>query len=255
MAGILDQFSLSGKRALVTGAGRGIGAALATALAGAGARVALVSRSENQLQETADAIGERAIVVPTDVSDTSGLPGLLDRIEQRLDGPIDIVVHAAGIQHREPTAEFARGAWDRVMAVNLAAPFFLSQEIGRRQLAGQIPGSHIFIASLGSTLGLPEVVAYNASKAGLLGVVRTMSREWSAAGIRANGLGPGYVQTELTQALFDDPVRRDGLLQRIPMGRFSTVSDLQGAAVFLASDASRYMTGQLLMVDGGWTSV
>lgn len=254
MSGILDRFSLHGKRALVTGAGRGIGAGLAAGLAEAGARVALVSRSGEQVRATAERIGPAAVALPADVSDPGALSGLVDNAEEGLGGGIDIVVHGAGIQHRQPADEFDRDAWDRVISVNLSAPFFLSQEIGRRQLERESAGSHVFVGSLGSTLGLPDIVAYTASKSGVLGVVRTLSHEWASRGIRVNAVGPGYVRTELTAALFEDPERRERLLGRIPMGRFSTEEDLRGVTVFLASDASSYMTGQLLMVDGGWTA-
>ena len=254
MSGILERFSLAGKRALVTGAGRGIGAGIAAGLAEAGAAVALVARDESQLRTVAAAIGGGAAALPADVSETAALPGLVDRAEAALGGGIDVVVHGAGIQHREQAADFDADAWERVIAVNLSAPFFLSQEVARRQLDRADPGSHVFIGSLGSTLGLPEIVAYTASKSGIMGVVRTLSLEWAARGVRVNALGPGYVRTELTRALFADPERREALLRRIPMGRFCATEELLGAAVFLASDASSYVTGQLLMVDGGWTA-
>ncbi|MGI8394626.1 glucose 1-dehydrogenase [Leucobacter sp. W1038] len=251
---ILDQFSLQGRRALVTGAGRGIGAGLATGFAQAGAQVALVARNQDQLDQVAAEIGPATHALPFDVSHTAGISQLVDEAETALGGGIDIVLHAAGIQHREPAAEFDATEWQRVIDINLSAPFFLSQEIGRRQLERGSQGSHIFIASLGTTLGLPQIVAYTASKSGVMGVVRTLSLEWARHGIRVNGLGPGYVQTELTKAVFEDPERKQAMLSRIPMNRFSMPEDLAGAAVFLASDASSYLTGQLMMVDGGWTA-
>jgi NAD(P)-dependent dehydrogenase (short-subunit alcohol dehydrogenase family) len=251
--GVLDSFSLDGKRALVTGAGRGLGAAMAGALAEAGAQVALVSRSEDQVARTAEQIGARAFALPADVSDPASFASLVDRTETALDGPIDIVLHAAGVQHRNPASQFGRAEWDRVIAVNLSAPFFLSQEIGRRQIDDDRRGSHIFIGSLGSHLGLQNVVAYTASKSGVLGLIHTLAVEWAARGIRVNGIGPGYFPTELTKDLLADDERRERMLQRIPMGRFGEADDLCGAVVYLASDASSYMTGQLLMVDGGWT--
>lgn len=251
---MLDQFSLDGRRALITGAGRGIGAGLAAALAEAGAEVTLVARNLEQLDRVAHTIGPRAHPLRFDVSETAGIPQLVDRAEATMGGGVDIVLHAAGIQHREPSERFSLEAWQQVIDVNLSAPFYLSQEIGRRQLVRGKAGSHIFVGSLGSTLGLPQVVAYTASKSGVMGIVRTLSLEWAARGIRVNAIGPGYVQTELTQAVFDDPDRRAALLARIPLGRFSTPEDLAGAAVYLASDASSYLTGQLLMVDGGWTA-
>jgi NAD(P)-dependent dehydrogenase (short-subunit alcohol dehydrogenase family) len=250
----LDRFSLQGKRALVTGAGRGLGAGVASALAGAGATVALVSRSEHQLAETAKAIGPSAVTVVADVTDPDTFASLVDRVEEALGGPIDVVVHGAGVQHRQPATEFEREAWDRVLAVNVSAPFFLSQVIGSRQLAAKRPGNHIFIGSLASHLALPNVVAYTVSKSGIYGLVRNLSLEWSGLGIRVNGIGPGYVPTSLTEALMNDPAQRARLLSRIPMGRFGTPEEIGNLAVFLASDASSYITGQLVMVDGGWLS-
>ncbi|HVW45319.1 MAG TPA: SDR family oxidoreductase [Amycolatopsis sp.] len=254
MIGVLDTFGLGGRRALVTGAGRGLGAAMARGLAEAGASVALVSRSADQVAATAAAIGDRGFALPADVSDPETFPALVDRAEERLGGPIDIVLHAAGVQHRQPAVDFDRPAWDALIAVNLSAPFFLSQEIGRRQLGAGRPGSHIFVASLGSHIGLRDVVAYTAGKSGLWAVVRNLAVEWSAHGIRANAIGPGYIRTELTKALLDDPDSHRRILARVPMGRLGTPDDMAGAAVFLASDASAYVTGQLLMVDGGWTA-
>lgn len=251
---ILEQFSLQGRRVLVTGAGRGIGATLAGAFADAGAQVVLVARGKEQLTQTARTIGASAHPLAFDVSDIEGISKLVDCAESAAGGGIDIVLHAAGIQHREPADRFDAAAWQKVIDVNLSAPFFLSQEIGIRQLKRGSIGSHIFVGSLGTTLGLPNVVAYTASKSGVMGVVRTLSLEWAARGVRVNAIGPGYVQTELTKAAFDDPERKAEMLSRIPMGRFSSTADLSGAAVFLASEASRYLTGQLLMVDGGWTA-
>lgn len=248
-----NPFSLKDKKALVTGAGRGIGQAIAVALARAGAEVVLTSRSAIQLAETRDLIaahGALCSVLPADLSQSGSLAGVVDQAE--VGGPLDIVVHSAGAQHREPAVSFPKAAWDNVLAVNLTAPFLLSQEIGRRQLARGAKGSHVFVCSLTSVLGLPDLVAYNAAKSGLMGVVRALSREWSGQGIRFNGISPGYVETKMTEALFKDPARRDRLLDRIPMGEFGTPEQLGAPAVFLASEASEYVTGQLMIVDGGW---
>lgn len=252
--GVLESFSLSGKRALVTGAGRGLGASMARALVEAGAAVALVSRTEAQLVSTAGDIGVGAVPLPWDVSETDSIVSLVDAATELLDGPVDIVLHAAGIQHRRPAAEFEHVEWDRIIATNLTAPFFLSQEIGARQLGERRGGSHIFVCSLGSHYGIPNVVAYTASKSGVLAVVRNLAVEWASSGVRVNGLGPGYLRTELTRPLLDDPVGHRRVLSRIPMGRLGEPPELGGAAVFLASEASGYVTGQLVMVDGGWTA-
>ena len=254
MPGSLSLFSLEGKNALVTGAGRGLGAAMAKGLAEAGAAVALVARSEDALAETAAAISGRTSVIAFDLSELDGIPGLVDRAESTLGGPIDIVLHAAGTQYREPAETFPREAWERILSVNLSSPFLLSQEIGLRQLEAGQSGSHIFFGSLTSHLSVRSVVAYTASKSAIYGVVRNLSLEWSGRGVRVNGIGPGYIRTALTQDLVDDPVRGPKLLDRIPMGRLGKPEDMVGAVVFLASDASSYVTGQLVMVDGGWSA-
>jgi NAD(P)-dependent dehydrogenase (short-subunit alcohol dehydrogenase family) len=248
-----NPFSLQGRRALVTGAGRGIGQAIAVALSDAGADIVLTSRSREQLEETQKRItdaGGSAEIVQGDLSQAERLTELVDAAEER--GPLDIVVHSAGAQHREPAVTFPKAAWDHVIGVNLTAPFLLSQEIGRRQLAHGRKGSHVFVCSLTSILGLPVLVAYNAAKSGLMGVVRALSREWSSKGIRFNGVSPGYVETAMTAALFKDPAKRQRLLDRIPMGEFGTPEQLGPPTVFLASEAAEYVTGQLLIVDGGW---
>lgn len=250
----LSAFSLQGRRALVTGAGRGLGSGMAAGLDRAGAQVALVSRSEPELQVTAARLSAHTVVHPGDVSDLDGIPALVDAVEAKLGGPLDIVVHAAGIQHRESAEDFDPAAWDRVLRVNLTAPYLLSREIGRRQLTAERPGSHIFVGSLTTLFSVRDIVAYTASKSGIHGVARNLSLEWSSRGIRANTIGPGYIRTSLTEALFSDPARTTQLSARIPMGRFGEPDDMAGAVIFLASDASAYVTGQLLMVDGGWSA-
>jgi 2-deoxy-D-gluconate 3-dehydrogenase len=252
--GNLHLFSLEGKRAIVTGAGQGLGAGMAIGLAQAGARVALVGRRESTLAETARETNGRGVPVPADISDLDGLAEIVDRAEHSLYGPIDIVIHSAGLQHRAPAEEFDIDSWNEVMNINLTSPFFLSQEIAQRQLASGSRGSHIFIGSLTSLISVPNIVAYTAGKSGVYGVIRNLSTEWSSRGIRVNGIGPGYFQTEQTKELFGDPARSLKMLDRIPMGRFGSPQDLTGTAVFLASEASAYLTGQLLMVDGGWSA-
>lgn len=249
-----DKFSLHGKRALVTGAGRGLGRAMAEGLAEAGAHVALVSRTATEIEEVAKVIGEKAIAFPFDISILENIVETLDTVEEKLGGGFDIVLHAAGIQHRAPAAEFERIHWDRILSTNLTAPFLLSQEIARRQIQRGQEGSHIFVGSLTSHISMPDIVAYTASKSGVYGLIRALSTEWARHGIRVNGIGPGYFRTRLTEAVLMDPERSQKMMHRIPMQRFGDPEDLAGAAVFLASPAASYITGQLLMVDGGWVS-
>lgn len=247
-----ERFSLRGRRALVTGAARGLGAATATAFAEAGARVVLVDRLERELAATAAAIGGAATSISGDLVDRTALPALLDRSEAAAGGPIDVVVHSAGLQHREPAVEFDPGAWDRVLAVNLSAPFLLSQEIARRQVEAGIPGSHIVIGSIASRIAIRNVAAYDATKAAVLGLVRGLALEWAEHGIRVNGIGPGYVFTELTRTLLDDPEQSRRIVGRTPLGRLGRPEEVAAAAVYLASDAAAFVTGHLLPVDGGW---
>ncbi|QVQ52280.1 SDR family oxidoreductase [Spiractinospora alimapuensis] len=245
---VLDSFSLSGRRVLLTGGSRGLGHTMAVGLVQAGARVVTVSRSGG---DGADGV----VTMVGDVTRLDTLESLVDEAEGRAGGTIDSVVHAAGVQHRAPAVDFPLPEWERVVRTNLTAPFALSQEVGRRQIERGIEGSHVFVGSLTSTLARPNLAAYAASKSGLLGVVRTLAAEWATSGVRVNALGPGYYRTALTEELFRDDAAREELMGRIPQGRFGRPEDLCGPLVFLTSAASSYMTGQLVMVDGGWTAM
>ncbi|SJM71096.1 SDR family oxidoreductase [Gulosibacter sp. 10] len=247
-----DRFSLEGKTALVTGGSRGLGFGMARGLADAGARVVLVARTEAAVEAAAREIDGLGIAF--DVSRTDAVAELVDLAEEAAGAPIDLVVHGAGVQHREEAEYFSASEWERVVRVNLTAPFALSQEIGRRQLEAGRGGSHLFVGSLTSLISMPNIAAYTASKSGIYGITRQLSTEWSGRGIRANAIAPGYYRTELTEAVFSDPKRYEEMLARIPMGRFGDPDELAGAAVFLLSDASKYLTGQLIAVDGGWTA-
>jgi NAD(P)-dependent dehydrogenase (short-subunit alcohol dehydrogenase family) len=222
---------------------------MARGLVKAGAAVVSVARTP----VTGDADGGVQHLVG-DVSEVGRTGEVVDAAEQLLDGTIDSVVHAAGVQHRASAVDFPLEEWDRVLQVNLTAPFVLSREIGRRQIEQGVAGSHVFVASLTSTLGLPNIAAYAATKSGVMGVVRSLAVEWAPQGVRVNAIGPGYFRTALTEELFKNDEAREGLMRRIPQKRFGDPDDLNGALVFLASDASAYVTGQLLMVDGGWTA-
>ncbi|MDI9629318.1 MAG: SDR family oxidoreductase [Acidobacteriota bacterium] len=250
---VLDLFKLTGRRAIVTGGGGGIGLAIAKALGQAGALVALVSRTRSRLEAAVSEV-PNSVAIPADVMTVD--PGqLVDQCEAALGGPIDIVVHAAGFQHREPSVDFPVEQWDRLIRVHLTAPFLISQELGRRQLAAGRPANHIFIGSLNNWQSVvPNIPAYAAAKSGIGGVMRALSKEWSGHGIRCNGVAPGWVHTELTESLFADPEKSAQIRSRIPMGRLAEPREMASVALFLASDASSYMTGQMLVVDGGWTT-
>ncbi|MFN8619409.1 MAG: SDR family oxidoreductase [Chloroflexota bacterium] len=248
----LPSFDLSGRSVLVTGAGRGLGQGMALGIAAAGATVIGVSRSADELAETvAQARPGGVHALTWDVTDLASLDDLVARAEA-LAGPLHGVLHAAGAQHRAPADAFTPDDWRRVTATQLEAPFFLSTAIHRAQVAASVAGSHVFIGSLTSLIGLPNMAAYGAAKSGILGVVRSLSVEWARAGTRVNAIAPGYFLTRQTEGLLADPAVKARVDARIPMGRLGTARDLAGAAVFLLSDAAAYITGQVLPVDGGW---
>jgi 2-deoxy-D-gluconate 3-dehydrogenase len=246
-------FDLTGKVALVTGGGRGLGRSIALALGAAGADVALVARSADQLEEVTallEASGRRSGAFSADLADDDAPGRVAVAVNDRF-GPVDIVVHAAGVQARKPALEIERAEWDQVLAVNVAAPFFLSQALMRAQPANPVR-RHIFVTSLTSSIGIANTSPYGASKSAVLGVVRSLSVEWAPLGVTVNAIQPGYFRTALTEAVFADPDRLSWITARIPTGRAGEGSDLGGAVVFLASDAASYVTGHELTVDGGW---
>lgn len=250
----MPSFDLAGRLAVVTGGGRGLGRGAALGLAAAGADIALVSRTSGELEEVATLIraqGRKAWCIPADLSNARGTADLARSIERQC-GPVHIVTHFAGAQLRRPAVEIAPEDWERVLAVNLATPYFLSCRLAEGMHANGIAGRHIFVGSLTSHLGIPNVSPYAASKSGLMGVVRSLAVEWASAGTTVNAVIPGYFETQLTQDLLSNTERRAWVLSRIPMGRIGEPDDLVGAVVFLASDAAKYITGQSIVVDGGW---
>ena len=249
-----DSFGLGGRTAVVTGASRGLGRAMAEALAKAGAKVVLVARDGDALAQAAAELTSQScdvVVRQLDLSQVDALESWVEGVWSEV-GPIEIVLHSAGHQRRAPAIEVDPRDWERILTVNLTAPFFLSQALGRWQIEAGLGGSHIFIGSLTTSIGIANAASYAASKAGLAGVVRTLAVEWASYGIRVNAIAPGYFRTALTEGNFQDSELNAWVHSRIPMGRLGVPDDLGGAAVFLASDASSYMTGAILGVDGGW---
>ncbi len=249
----LPDFSLSGRRAVVTGASRGIGRALAAGLARFGAHVALLARSSEALadvQSEIEAGGGRAVTHFCDVRDIASLGEAIDRAAADLGG-LDILVNNAGTEEVRPSLEVTEELWDRIVDTNLKGAFFAAQTAARhmRERGG---GAILNICSLTSAVGVPGAAPYGASKSGLLGVTRALATEWAPLGIRVNALGPGYFRTELTEVFYRDPSWREAMRAKIPAGRFGALEDLVGAGVFLCSDAARYVTGQILYVDGGY---
>jgi 2-deoxy-D-gluconate 3-dehydrogenase len=251
---VTSPFSLDGKLAVVTGARRGIGLAMAEALAAAGADVVAVSAALESTggaaRECVEAYGRRFWGMRADLANRDAVRALIGRLDQ-LDRPVDILVNNAGTIFRAPAAEHPDEAWDRVLEVNLTAPFLLARGIGAAMVA-RGRGKIVFTASLLSFQGGITVPGYAASKHGLAGITKALANEWAGAGVNVNAVAPGYIATDNTRALRDDPIRSGAILERIPAGRWGRPEDLAGAVVFLASPASDYVHGTVLAVDGGW---
>ena len=243
--GVLDLFSLRGKGALVTGAGRGLGRAMAVALAEAGADVAAVD------VEPLDGIGSATRELDLRALTPDAAAELVAWARSEL-GDLSVLVNNAGMIRRAPAAETTAEDWHEVIALNLTAPFFLAQAFARALLDEGGRGSIVNVVSMNSFHGGMQVPAYTASKHGLLGLTRALANEWTGRGIRVNGIAPGWMATELTAALREDPARDEALLARLPIGRWGEPADLAGAVVYLASDASSYVSGSFVAVDGGY---
>ena len=247
----MNPFDLSGRVAVVTGANTGIGQGIALALANAGADVALVGRTP--ATETADkvrALGRRAEIVSADLSTIEPVDRVVDETVDKL-GRLDILINNAGIIRRADAVEFTEEDWDAVVDTNLKSVFFLCQAAAKRMIP-QGSGKIINIASMLTFQGGIRVPSYTASKSGIGGLTKLLANEWAAKGITVNAIAPGYIATNNTAALQADEARNRQIMDRIPAARWGDPSDLGGAAVFLASDAARYVQGHILAVDGGW---
>jgi gluconate 5-dehydrogenase len=252
---VLKQFDLSGKTALITGSSAGIGLALAKGLAGAGAAVVLNGRTESKVEQAAALLrqaGARVHAVPFDVADATAAAAAIEHIESEI-GPIDILVNNAGMQRRAPLQDFEQAHWHELMRTNLDSVFIVGQAVARKMIP-RSRGKIINICSVQSELGRPNIAPYTASKGAVKMLTKGMAIDWGPHGIQVNGLGPGYFKTELNQALVDNPEFSAWLIGRTPSRRWGDVEDLVGAAVFLASDASRFVNGHILYVDGGVTA-
>jgi 2-deoxy-D-gluconate 3-dehydrogenase len=251
---VLDLFRLDGKLAVVTGCSRGIGRSIAMALAEAGADIIGVSRTltstGSEIEGRIAAMGRRFHGYSCDFSERAAVRELAATLTREFPA-IDILINNAGTILREPAAEHREDYWDTVIETNLNAPFLLAREIGR-QMIGRGSGKIIFIASLLAFQGGITVPGYAASKGAIAQLTKALANEWAGKGVHVNAIAPGYISTDNTTALRNNPERNSAILQRIPAGRWGQPEDLQGAALFLASPASDYVDGAVLVVDGGW---
>ncbi|MFJ4798583.1 SDR family oxidoreductase [Kitasatospora purpeofusca] len=250
----MTPFDLTGRLAVVTGARRGIGRAVARALAEAGADVIGVSasleKSGSAVEQDVTAAGRTFEAIRADFADPEAVRALGADLAGR-ERPVDILVNNAGTIRRAPAAEHTDADWDLVLQVNLSAQFALTRAVGASMVA-RGRGSIVFTASLLSFQGGITVPGYTAAKHGIAGLTKALANEWAPHGVNVNAIAPGYIATDNTRALQDDPARSRAILDRIPAGRWGSADDLAGAAVFLASDAAAYVHGTVLPVDGGW---
>ena len=252
----MSLFDLTGKCAFVTGASRGIGRVIAVALADAGADVALVARSADGLAETAEAIaavGRKALVIPTDVT---GQEAVADAAAQAIDqlGHVDIVVNnAGGSNFMVPFRDLRLTGWDKLIQLNLSSAVYVCHAFAGH-LLDRGKGSVINVASVAGVAAAPLMTPYGAAKAALVSLTKSLAVEWAADGIRVNALCPGWTATDLNKTLWEDPIAGPATIATVPMQRWGSPEEMAGAAIFLASDASSFMTGQALVVDGGQTA-
>jgi gluconate 5-dehydrogenase len=243
-------FDLDGKTVLITGGGSGLGLAIAKAITDAGAKVIIIGRREDALKTTCSELGDNAAYRVFDLSGTDKIPSLVDEIESSL-GPVDVLVNNAGINLKKDILDVTDKEFETVVQVNLTAVFALTREVAKK-MAPRKKGNIIMISSMAAKYGIPKVVAYTAAKSAIEGMTRSMAVDLSPRGIRVNCIAPGFIKTAMSDtALDNDPERKNKVLSRTPMGYLGQPEDVGFAAVYLASDAAKYVTGAVLPVDGG----
>jgi 2-dehydro-3-deoxy-D-gluconate 5-dehydrogenase len=250
----LDKFSLAGRSGIITGAAGGIGAGMAKGLMEAGAEIIIADINQEALEATAQDLakdGGRVIPVYLDIRSEDSIQALADRAVAEF-GKIDFLFNNAGTIHRSPTEQFPKDKWDEGLAINLTGPFLLSQAVARVMIEQKRKGKIVNTSSLIAVQGGKTVPSYAATKGGLTQLTKTMCNDWAQYNILVNAIGPGWVETEMTAPLRSNPERMPAISGRIPLGRWAKPEDFAGVAVFLASDASDYITGQVIFVDGGW---
>ncbi|MGE0129401.1 MAG: SDR family NAD(P)-dependent oxidoreductase [Blastocatellales bacterium] len=254
----MPSFRLDGRVALVTGGGRGLGLGMAQALASAGADVAIAARTQSELESAADLIhkaGGEVLVVPTDVSNVESVRAMVNKTASHFNR-LDILVNAAGINYRKPTDDFTEEEWDRLMNINLKGAFFACQEalrVMKRQTNRPHKAKIINVGSIAFEIVVPNIALYAISKGGIRQMTRSLGVDCAKDNICVNAIAPGRFWTKMTDSVFSNPDLYDSAVSVIPMGRPGIPSELAGATVFLASDASDYITGETITVDGGWT--
>lgn len=248
-------FDLSGKVAIVVGGGTGLGRGMACGLASAGATVVIASRRLEVLQQAAQEMGEetggKVVPMQLDVTSVAAVQEFVSKVGEQF-GHIDILINSAGVNIRKSALEFEESDWDKVLDTQLKYVFFMDQAVGRYMVEHKISGHIINVGSLSSAIGLKNMVAYCSAKGAIVQLTKALANEWAQYGICVNAIGPGYYMTEMTGPLLKDPDVVKRYEEKIPMGRLGVPQDLASTAVFLASDSSSYVTGQIIYVDGGW---
>lgn len=248
----MNLFDLTGKVAIVTGAGRGLGLGMAKALAEAGADiVGVVHGTTESTKEVIESFGSRYLEIEADLTKTDRIEEIISKVKEKF-GRIDILVNNAGMIRREDAICYTEKDWDDILNLNLRTIFFLSQKVAQEFMRQGEGGKIINVASMLSFQGGIRVPAYTASKSGLMGITKALANEWAKENINVNAIAPGYMATDNTAALRADETRSEEILGRIPAGRWGTPEDMAGAVIFLASKASDYVNGHTLAVDGGW---